>query len=97
MSANRPFPPELWVQTLASVQDYREADTAVGGGGASRRGDPLKPVRCGHCQPAWRGADPQPQRHQVTELPPLKLTVTEYQLHRLSYVSCGAAMQAVYG
>jgi hypothetical protein len=32
---------------------------------------PVKPGRCRGCgQPVW-GEDPQPQRHQVTELPPV--------------------------
>src|SRR5262245_56061527 len=43
----------------------------------------LKPThyrRCGH---ALRGADPNPLRHQVVELPPIRPQVTAYQLHRL--------------
>jgi hypothetical protein len=37
---------------------------------------PLKPVRCPRCQHPVSGADPQPQRHQVTEFPPLNPVVT---------------------
>ena len=39
---------------------------------------PVKPERCSHCHHAWQGADPQPQRHQVTEIPPVKPVVTVY-------------------
>jgi transposase len=55
---------------------------------------PVKPVQCLHCQPPLQGADPQPQRHQVTEIPRVKPVVTEYQLHRLVCPVCGAATRA---
>jgi transposase len=38
---------------------------------------PVKPARCPRCQHPWPGADPQPQRHQVTEIPPVQPVVTE--------------------
>jgi transposase len=41
---------------------------------------PLMPKECARCQPPLAGDDPQPQRHQVCEIPPLKPVVTEYQL-----------------
>ena len=50
---------------------------------------PVKPERCRHCQQPLQGEDPQPQRHQVTEIPPVKPVVTEYQLHRLVCPACG--------
>jgi transposase len=50
---------------------------------------PVKPERCHHCQHLLQGEDPQPQRHQVTEIPPVKPVVTEYQLHRLVCPACG--------
>jgi transposase len=37
---------------------------------------PLKPVRCARCQQLLLGEDPQPQRHQVTEIPPMRPMVT---------------------
>jgi transposase len=55
---------------------------------------PVKPERCRHCQYTLQGEDLQPQRHQVTELPPIKPVVTEYQLHRLVCPACGAATRA---
>ena len=55
---------------------------------------PVKPERCPRCQHPLQGADPQPQRHQVTEIPPVKPVVTEYQLHRLVCPVCGEATRA---
>jgi transposase len=55
---------------------------------------PVKPERCHHCQHRLQGEAPQPQRHQVTEIPPVKPVVTEYQLHRLVCPACGEATRA---
>jgi transposase len=55
---------------------------------------PVKPARCHHCQHPLQGEDPYPQRQQVTEIPPVKPIVTEYQLHRLVCPACGAATRA---
>jgi transposase len=55
---------------------------------------PIKPERCHHCQHPLQGEDAQPQRHQVTEIPPVKPVVTEYQLHRLVCPACGEATRA---
>jgi transposase len=55
---------------------------------------PVKPERCPRCQHLLPGEDPQPQRHQVTEIPPRKPAVTEYQLHRLVCPICGAVTRA---
>jgi hypothetical protein len=55
---------------------------------------PLKPVQYLHCQHPLGGEDPQPQRHQVTDIPPIKPVVTEYQLHQLVCPACGAAIWA---
>jgi transposase len=43
---------------------------------------PVKPRHCHRCQHPLQGEDPQPSRHQVTEVPPMKPVVTEYQMHR---------------
>jgi transposase len=40
------------------------------------------------------GDDPAPRRHQVADLPPIKPTVIEYQLHRLRRLGCGITTQA---
>src|SRR5262245_50088271 len=55
---------------------------------------PVKPERCRRCQYPLQGEDSQPQRHQVTEIPPVKPVVTEYQLHQLVCPACGKATRA---
>jgi transposase len=55
---------------------------------------PLKPERCARCQHPLYGEDGQPQRHQVTEFPPMKPMVTEYQRHGLVCPVCGATTRA---
>jgi transposase len=55
---------------------------------------PVKPARCRRCQQLLQGEDRQPQRHQVTEIPPVKPVVTEYQLQQLVCAACGAATRA---
>jgi transposase len=55
---------------------------------------PVKPERCWRCQQPLQGEDRQPQRHQVTEIPPMQPVVTEYQLHQLVCAACGAATRA---
>src|SRR5215831_6215158 len=55
---------------------------------------PVKPHQCPGCQRPLYGEDPQPQRHQVTELPPVQPVVTEYQWHRLRCPACGVQTRA---
>ena len=40
------------------------------------------------------GEDPTPYRHQVAEVPPVAVEVTEYRLHTLTCAKCGAATRA---
>jgi hypothetical protein len=54
----------------------------------------VTPARCRRCQQSFQGEDPQPQRHQVTESPPVKPVVTEYRLHPLICSACGEATRA---
>jgi transposase len=49
---------------------------------------PCKPSACRRCGHPLLGDDPQPLRHQVLELPPIRPDVTEYQLHRLACPCC---------
>lgn len=49
----------------------------------------LKPEACRRCGAKLAGSDPHPLRHQVFELPEIKLHVAEYQLHRLACPCCG--------
>jgi transposase len=55
---------------------------------------PVKPVQCPRCQQPLQGDDPQPRRHQVTEIPPVKPLVMEYQLHQLCCPACGVPTRA---
>jgi transposase len=54
----------------------------------------IKPAQCMHCQAPLSGDDPQPWRHQVIELPPIKPVVTEYQWHQLACPACGETTRA---
>lgn len=51
----------------------------------------LAPPTCHRCQHALTPADDlgEPQRHQVTELPPIEAHVTEYQCQRRRCPACG--------
>lgn len=55
---------------------------------------PLIPTVCGCCGEPLSGIDSDPRRHQVTELPPVRPTVTEYQQHTLPCTTCGATTTA---
>jgi transposase len=55
---------------------------------------PVKPVWCHRCQHPLCGEDPQPQRRQITEIPPVQPVITEYQVHRLVCPVCGEATRA---
>jgi transposase len=55
---------------------------------------PVQPERCRRCQHPLLGEDPAPQRHQVTEVPPVQPVVIEYQLHQLSCPVCGEVTRA---
>jgi len=54
----------------------------------------LKPRRCKHCGRGLRGSDSQAERHQVAEVPPVKVEVTEYRRHSLACAHCGVVTQA---
>jgi transposase len=48
-----------------------------------------KPAHCRRCARPLAGDDPDPLRHQVTELPDVRPVVTEYRRHRLRCPGCG--------
>lgn len=53
-----------------------------------------KPEACAHCGALLLGDDPQPERHQVTELPRIEAVVTEYRKHTLKCLACGELTEA---
>ena len=55
---------------------------------------PVKPSVCCSCGAALSGEDGHPFRHQVTEIPPVRATVTEYQLHTLACSHCQTLTEA---
>jgi transposase len=48
-----------------------------------------RPSACDDCGHALAGDDPQPFRHQVTEVPAVMATVTEHRVHSLTCSQCG--------
>jgi transposase len=54
----------------------------------------IKPTNCRRCGGILSGEDPSPDRHQVAEIPPAKVEVTEYRLHTLNCPICGAKTRA---
>jgi transposase len=54
----------------------------------------LKPPSCSACGRKLRGADPQPERRQVSEVPRVRAEVTEYRRHALRCHGCGALTRA---
>ncbi len=52
-----------------------------------------KPTACGHCGALLLGEDPNPCRHQVSELPRIEPELIEYQLHSLKCLACGQKNQ----
>jgi transposase len=49
----------------------------------------LKAAQCRQCGHPLHGTDPEPYRHQVTDIPPVVAEVTEYRLHTLACPDCG--------
>jgi transposase len=47
------------------------------------------PLVCSDCGAKLSGDDPNPVRHQVTEIPAVRPIVTEYQIHTLECPECG--------
>ena len=53
-----------------------------------------KPPECRWCGDALAADDPEPLRHQVAELPPVRPVVDECRLHRLTCPRCRATTRA---
>lgn len=54
----------------------------------------VKPKACRRCRRMLHGTDPDPRRHQVTDLPPVVPHTIEYLLHRLLCPDCGTSTSA---
>jgi transposase len=54
----------------------------------------VKPATCRCCGEELSGEDPSPYRHQVAEIPPAVVEVSEYRLHKLTCAKCGATTRA---
>src|SRR5262249_24078127 len=54
----------------------------------------VKPEACRRCRGALTGDDPEPERHQVIEVPKVAATVDEYQLHAPGCPKCGISTRA---
>jgi transposase len=60
----------------------------------------LLPQQCGHCgrslpqEPGKVITEGEPRRHQVTEVPPVKAQITEYQMPNVVCRDCGKATRA---
>jgi transposase len=54
----------------------------------------VKPMHCRGCGASLHGEDPEPVRHQVAEVSPIRPDVDEYRLHQLTCSCCGAATRA---
>jgi len=52
------------------------------------------PDHCAHCGERLAGVDPQPQRHQVWDIPPRQPIIDEYRQHRLTCQTCGKSTRA---
>jgi transposase len=59
-----------------------------------KAGYDLKPHTCRGCGESLAGEDAHPYRHQVAEIPPVKIEVTEYRLHTLTCPCCGTETRA---
>jgi transposase len=58
------------------------------------RTEVLKPRACRRCGRALVGNDPDPYRHQVTDIPKVVATVDEYVLHSLVCPACATSTRA---
>lgn len=53
------------------------------------------PQTCSSCGEQLWGEDPKPYRHQVVEIPPVKLHILEHRLHQRMCHHCGGKTRAV--
>ncbi len=90
--------PDVPPKTSEGIKSNRKRGGQPGHKGTTRKlapieqvkeSDDIKPEVCGQCGHDLEGKDPDPYRHQVTEIPPVVAEVVEYRLHTLSCPECG--------
>jgi len=87
------------------VPSGRKAGAQTGHAGHTRELKPasqvdriidLKPASCAQCGARLLGDDPEPERRQVTELPPIQPEVIEYRRHALTCTVCQSKTEATW-
>jgi len=95
--------PQVPLQPRKRTKSGRRCGAQKGHKGTTRKLVPVgqvkevrdvKPETCRHCGHELVGEDPEPYRHQVTEIPPVVAEVTEHRLHTLTCPDCGAQTRA---
>jgi transposase len=95
--------PEVTSKPARHSKQNRQRGGQPGHKGASRKLVPLEQVKksydlkadqCHQCGHQLDGTDPEPYRHQVTDIPPVVAEVTEYRLHSLLCPECGSETRA---
>ena len=95
--------PQVPLQPRKRTKSGRKRGAQKGHKGTTRKLVPVaqvkdvrdvKPEACRHCGHELVGEDPEPYRHQVTEIPPVVAEMTEHRLHTLTCPECGAQTRA---
>lgn len=95
--------PEVASKPAGQSKRNRQRGGQPGHPGTSRKLVPLEQVnhsydlkaeQCRQCGQQLVGTDPEPYRHQVTDIPPVVAEVTEYRLHTLACPDCGRETRA---
>jgi len=101
-SKNSSTPPSAdpFRKRTSKAPSSRKQGGQPGHKGHSRKPSPpdevfaLKPDVCDGCGSALCGDDPQPYRHQVVDIPPISIFVSEHELHALECGGCGHTTRA---
>jgi len=95
--------PEVPPKPRRRAKSRRKRGAQPGHQGVRRKLVPIEQVKeehdvksdvCRRCGQALEGEDPEPYRHQVTEIPEVVAEVTEYRLHTLTCPECRAETRA---
>ena len=89
-----PAPPKRTGRKRGGQPGHKKHDRELVPNERVTRTTVVKPTECRRCHGALSGNDPEPERHQVTEVPKVVATVEEYQLHTLHCPTCGISTSA---